>query len=402
MATGTGRILGWVAAGWAAVFLAGTSFRVLADCSAFGLPFTDLGSTTFCAQIAEAYYSGLTNGTSATAYSPSANVNREQMAAFVTRTLDQSLLRGNRRSALDQWWTQTPRYDAYGSPGLTTVGLSPEFLKSDGTDIWVANPSNDSVSRVRASDGKKLEDWTGATWAYGVLVAMGRVFVTGYLPPPGRLYMIDPSGTAGPVTTVASNLGDNPYSIAFDGSRLWTANYSGSVSIVTPGATLPWSVTPKPLASTALQGIVFDGANMWVTDANGGTLLELDSDANIVKTVTVGSFPSFPAFDGHNIWVPNRNSNSVTVVRTIDGTVLKTFSTANGNANGLSKPTQAAFDGQRILVTNYDGGLSLFKATDLSVIGNLPTTGVDNPFGVCSDGINFWVSFIGSGNIGRF
>jgi len=54
------------------------------------------------------------------------------------------------------------------------------------------------------------------------------------------------------------------------------------------------------------------------------------------------------------------------------------------------------------LVTNYDGGLSLFKATDLSVIGNLPTTGVDNPFGVCSDGINFWVSFIGSGNIGRF
>ena len=129
MATGTGRILGWVAAGWAAVFLAGTSFRVLADCSAFGLPFTDLGSTTFCAQIAEAYYSGLTNGTSATAYSPSANVNREQMAAFVTRTLDQSLLRGNRRSALDQWWLTRPQlgWARYRTP---VTGL---YLASAGT-----------------------------------------------------------------------------------------------------------------------------------------------------------------------------------------------------------------------------------------------------------------------------
>lgn len=401
MATRTGRFSGWIAATWAATLIVGAGFRVLADCSSFGLPFTDLSSTSFCAQIAEAYYTGLSNGTSATTYSPSQNVPREQMAAFVTRTLDQALLRGNRRAALDQWWTHTPRYDAYGSPGLTTVGLSPEFLKSDGADVWVANPSDDSVSRVRASDGKRLDDWTGASWAYGVLVAMGRVFVTGYLTP-GRLYMIDPSVAAGAVTTVASNLGDHPYSIAFDGSRIWTANFSGSVSIVTPGATLPWSVTAKPLASTALQGIVFDGANMWVTDVNGGTLLKLDSDGNVVKTVTVGSGPAFPAFDGHNIWVPNRDSNSVTVVRSADGTILKTFSSANGNANGLSKPTQAAFDGQRILVTNYDGGLSLFKATDLGIIGNLPTTGVDNQFGVCSDGVNFWVGFIGSGNIGRF
>lgn len=90
----TGRVLGVVAAAWAAVAFIAAGFRVLADCSAFDLPFTDLGSTAFCAQIAEAYFTGLSNGTSATTYSPSANVPREQMAAFVTRTLDQSLLRG--------------------------------------------------------------------------------------------------------------------------------------------------------------------------------------------------------------------------------------------------------------------------------------------------------------------
>jgi hypothetical protein len=51
-----GRVLRVVAVAWAATLCLGVGFRVLADCSAFGLPFTDLGSTSFCAQIAEAYY----------------------------------------------------------------------------------------------------------------------------------------------------------------------------------------------------------------------------------------------------------------------------------------------------------------------------------------------------------
>jgi len=54
-------------------------------------------------------------------------------------------------------------------------------------------------------------------------------------------------------------------------------------------------------------------------------------------------------------------------------------------------------------VANQGGtGLSLFKATDLSIIGNLSAVGLIKPSGVCSDGINFWVTFNGSGKIGRF
>src|SRR5919201_785461 len=66
--------------------------------SSVTLPFTDVAGNTFFCQIAEAYFSGLTNGTSATTYSPSNPVPREQMAAFVTRTLEQSLRRGSRRA----------------------------------------------------------------------------------------------------------------------------------------------------------------------------------------------------------------------------------------------------------------------------------------------------------------
>src|SRR5262249_4846002 len=157
-----------------------------------------------------------------------------------------------------------------------------------GADLWVANGAGSLVSRVRGSDGKLQDTWTGATNAFGVLVAMGRVFVTGSLNP-GQLYRIDPSQAAGAVTTVASNLGGAGLAgIAFDGSRIWTANGFGSVSIVTPGASLPWTVTTVTTGFSSPQGALYDGANIWVTDS-AGTLLKLDGAGAILQTVTVGT-----------------------------------------------------------------------------------------------------------------
>jgi len=61
------------------------------------------------------------------------------------------------------------------------------------------------------------------------------------------------------VTTVASNLGDFPRGIAFDGAKVWTANFSGSISIVTPGA-IPWAVTTVTTGFSSLRGALYDGA----------------------------------------------------------------------------------------------------------------------------------------------
>ncbi len=85
-----------------------TSNRLPADTGTCGglaetLPFTDVTGNAFFCQIAAAFFSGLTNGTTATTYSPSDSVPREQMAAFITRTQDSVLRRGSRRAALGQW-----------------------------------------------------------------------------------------------------------------------------------------------------------------------------------------------------------------------------------------------------------------------------------------------------------
>jgi hypothetical protein len=299
----------------------------------------------------------------------------------------------SRRAALDQFWTSQ-------AVGLTTVGATPVLLKSDGADIWVANfLGGGTVSRVRASDGKSLESWTGALNAFGVVVAMGRVLVTGSRSP-GNLYLIDPSQVAGAVTTAASNLGNSPNGITFDGARVWTANASGSVSIVTPGATMPWNVTTVTAGFSSPIGALYDGTNVWVTDINLGALLKLDSSGAILKTVTVGVQPQFPAFDGTNIWVPNNGSDSISVVRVSDGAVVQTLT-----GNGLLGPVQTAFDGQRVLVTNNNGAtatVSLWKAADLAPLGSF-TIGPGNvPFGACSDGVNFWITLPSGGKLVRF
>ncbi len=357
-------------------------------------PFADVAADAFCPFVLEIFTLGITTGTSPTTYDPTSNVSRLQMAAFLSRTVDGVLKRGSRRAALGQFWMLQNATVL----GLTTVGTGPNFLKSDGANIWVANFNSASVSRVRSSDGKLLETWTGATSAVGVFVAMGRVLVTGSTSP-GNLYMIDPAQAAGAATTVASNLGNNPYTLTFDGSRIWTANFLGDVSIVTPGATIPWTVTTVTFG-LSFRGALYDGANVWITASNG-TLLKLDSAGAILQTVTVGgvgSLPQVPVFDGTNIWVPNLGSSSVSVVRASSGAILQTLT-----GNGLNGPFAAAFDGERVLITNSNGNsISLWKASDLTPFGSFATGSSSLPSGACSDGVNFWIALHGTNQLARF
>lgn len=367
------------------------SARLRADTGTCGgasitLPFTDVaaGNVFFCS-IAEAFFSGLSNGTSATTYSPSVNVTREQMAAFVSRTMDQSLKRGSARAALDQYWTPT----SLDGLGLTTVGTTPQLIASDGADLWVANNGSGTVSRVRASDGKMLSESSGAASAFGILAAKGAIWVTGQTSP-GKLYIIDPA--VGSVSTLPISLGNSPGQLSFDGARIWTANQGGSVSIVTLN---PLSVSTVTAGFGSPRGILYDGANMWVTDYTASRLLKLDSNGAIIQTVVTGAFPLYSVFDGTNIWVPNNIDNTVTVVRASTGAVLAELS-----ANGLSGPNAAAFDGERILVTN-GLSLSLWKAADLSPLG-IVSTGLNAPFGACSLGPNFWIALYTTNKLARF
>lgn len=359
------------------------------------LPFTDvMGNGLFCS-IAQIYFQGITLGVTPTTYDPTGNVRRDQMAAFLARTQNSVLNRGSRRAALNQFWTTKPQYDVpAGMFGTTAVGNSPVWLASDGADLWVANSVSNSVSRVRASDGRLLETWTGATNALGVLAALGRVFVTGSASVASDLYVINPSQAPGTVTTLFSMLPPNSGSMAFDGEYLWVAG-SGTVMKL-----LLHDLTPFYFGGFAnVNYLLYDGTNIWVAQfTSPGSLKKLNGDGGVITTVTVGNEPAQPVYDGTNIWVPNSASNSLSVVRPSDGAVLATLT-----GNGLNQPRTAAFDGQRILVTNHEGhSVSLWRAADFTPLGSFSTGSFSRPFGACSDGLNFWITLNLQNKLARF
>lgn len=360
------------------------------------IPFTDVGSSIFFCDIAEAYFSGLTFGTKPVQYSPSAPTPRDQMSAFVSRTLDQSIKRSIQRTAMRQTWTT----QVAGNLGLTdlTGSSTSRLVESDGADLWVAGNISGTVARVRASDGKLLGTWTGAPDAYGVLVAMGKVFITGGTAP-GSLYQIDPTGVPGPVTLVSNALPNGPFGISYDGTRIWVAALEG-VSIITLN---PTTVTNVTAGFSEPVGVIFDGSSIWIADFGDNKLKKLNSDGSIALSVNVGTHPEHPGFDGINIWVPNFEAvpPSVTVVRATGGLAGTVIATLTGN--GLGTPYQAAFDGERILVTNLNSHtVSLWKATSVTAIGSFSTGGGTFPLGASSDGLNFWITLSGTAQLARY
>jgi hypothetical protein len=355
------------------------------------LPFTDVMGNPFFCQIAAAYFSGLTNGTTATTYSPGQTVTREQMAAFTTRTLDQSLKRGSQRALAKKWWQPT---SASALQSISVGGTMPRKIAWDGADLWVAVEGNGTVLRVRASDGRVLETWTGATGAWDVVVAAGRVFVTGTQGPTtaGRVYQINPTQTPGAVTVFENNTGANPIGITFDGTNLWTANNAGGGGSITRVPLDGSGETTFTTGFTSPFDILWDGENLWVADNATDQIKRVDpASGAVLENITTGDEPIELLSDGINLWVSNFTGNSLTVVRAtggLRGTVL-----AQITGNGLDHPRGMAFDGERILVANQVGNsLSLWKATDLSPQGNLAVGSNTCPIFAGSDGLNFWIT----------
>jgi hypothetical protein len=364
----------------------------------YPFPYTDVSGVgaAFCPGIMEAYVTGVSKGTTPTTFSPNNTVTRVQMTTFLQRALDQGLARTSRRAALKQWWTS----QSVTAMQTIATGGTPLLCAADGAAIWMSIIGGGGlVVEVQANTGTVLGTWTGATGGADVLPAAGKVFVTGNTSP-GSLYFIDPTQPPGVVTLAANNLGNSTTGIAFDGTRLWTANQGGSVSIITPQASTPYPATTVATGFTTPAGILYDGSNIWVTDYTANKLFKLDGLGAIVQTVTMGTTPGLAVFDGANIWVPNQTSNSITVVQASTGNVVATIS-ADAN-NHLNAPTTASFDGERILVTNLSGdSVTVFKAADLSFIANVITGPGVQPDAACSDGVNFWVG-IGTGNLLRF
>src|SRR5262245_37082250 len=130
-------------------------------------PFTDFTDPGFCPFVLEIFYLNITTGVTPTTYDPASPVSRLQMAAFLSRTVDRTLQHANRRTSLERHWLpQDPII-----LGITTVGVTPRAVKSDGRDVWVMSLGPGTITRV-SGDGTIVGTWTGATSAQSLLVVV--------------------------------------------------------------------------------------------------------------------------------------------------------------------------------------------------------------------------------------
>jgi YVTN family beta-propeller protein len=380
---------------------AGGASATMCGTQNYPFPYTDVGSVgdAFCPGIMEAYVLGVSKGTTATTFSPNQDVPRLQMTTFLQRSIDQTLKRSNRRAALGQWWT--PRTSAARvTLDLPGVGGG-VFCRSDGERVWVGNETK--LVAVSATSGQLLYSFTmSPDNAYGVLPVNGFVYVTS--PGSGRLVQLFKTFEIPYIESMSffGPLGYQPNNLAFDGDRIWTANYNnGSISILPTSGGVP-SAPGTVIGGFSLPAdVVYDGGNIWVSEGGADRIRKLDAGGAVLQTVAVGDNPAYMTFDGANLWVPNNNASSVSVVQVATGAIVATI--AADGANRLSNPIQAAFDGERILVTNHgNDSVTVFRAADLSLIANVQLPTGSQPWGACSDGISFWVTLRGTNKLVRF
>ncbi len=219
------------------------------------------------------------------------------------------------------------------------------------TPVWlVESPDQTRLYSVNRGDGTvtALATISGAILA---TIPVGNSPVAAAIKSDGStLYVLNQGSATVSVIDVASNTvsailptGPSPHSLAYDPHlrRLYVANTgSNTVSVfnadvgLTPLATVTAGAGPTSIAALA------DGTRFYVgnagcsdaialTDCSGNTVSVIDAVSFAVrKTITVGSAPVFIAADPSStkVVVANRDSDSVSFIRTSDDVVVSTLS----------------------------------------------------------------------------
>ena len=277
---------------------------------------------------------------------------------------------GAMNAALLRWYSQT-----------FPTGGNPDGVAFDGTNIWVANWNDDTVTKLLASSGAVVGTYPVGNSPDGVAFDGTNIWVA------NSNYNNVTKLLASSGAVVGTYLvGNDPWWLAFDGTNIWVANNEDntvSKLLASSGAV----VGTYPVGNGP-TGVAFDGTDIWVTNGGDNTVSKLlASSGALVGTYAVGGYPYAVAFDGTNIWVANIGSNTVTKLLASSGAVVGTYPVGNS-------PISVAFDGANIWVTNYASNtVTKLLASSGAAVGTYSVG--SNPYGVAFDGTNIWVANYG-------
>jgi DNA-binding beta-propeller fold protein YncE len=201
---------------------------------------------------------------------------------------------------------------------VITVGTTPTGMAFDGAYVWVANSGSNSVSKILATTGAVTTYSLSSSCTNPLSMAFdsytANIWVVCNAAPNGP-YVAELNST-GSVVYHTATFGSSPYSnnLIFDGTYLWPANETSNSIIQINTQTL---VKQTLFLGSGLSpvAVAFDGKYIWVANAGSSTITQLLSSAgsgpitivgsSCVVTGCPGSAPNFLAFDGGYVWVAN-------------------------------------------------------------------------------------------------
>ena len=292
-------------------------------------------------------------------------------------------------AALLQWYTKT-----------YAAGSGPSGIAFDGTNIWVVNRNDNTLTVLNAISGQPTSfspvSLPSGGYPAGIAFDGVNMWVTNHNI--GTVSVINAS-----TGQAASNINPNPitgfrtpYGIAFDGTNMWVANADDTNVIVINASTGQPSLSPVSTENNP-EGIASDGTNMWITNWGNDSVTVINATTGVPASfspVTVRNNPRSIAFDGANMWVVS-NSNKVSVINASTGSPASFSPVTVGDA-----PEGIAFDGTNMWVVNeYSRNLSVINAATGFVLKTIPLS--TSSEGIAFDGANVWVTNFDNGSVTR-
>jgi hypothetical protein len=181
--------------------------------------------------------------------------------------------------------------------------------------------------------------------------------------------------------------------MTWDGTNLWIDVFGGGAYRIDPstGGTVS-SISTPAVSSRYPLGLAWDGSHLWESEAQANTIFELDpsTGGTLASFPAPGNFPTGLAFIGSNIWVTHDNNNpsggqKQIYQMTTGGTVLQTFPTPG------ALPTGLAYEGTNLWMSD-NGAQMIYElnTADMSVLGSFSSPG-PFPNGLAWDGQHLWV-----------
>ena len=244
----------------------------------------------------------------------------------------------------------------------------PDGISSDGTDVWVTNPGNNSVTEFSASTGALVQVISGSQYDFS-----------------------------------------DPTAILSDGTHVWVTNYDGnSVTELSASTGALVQVLNATLANSqpefyAPDGLAESGGSVWVSNwgptvvgaSAEGMITELSASTGALVQVVDNPNSSYGAesgiaADANDIWVTNTDGGSVSEFSTSNGASVQYM---NGAAYEFASPEAITTDGTDVWVVNGGGNgeTTEFSASTGALVQLLDAVNGANIAAMSADGTDLWV-----------